>query len=363
MSHVKARVARLIENPFIRRVGWHLKRMSEQVEASFFRSLLIGLVVILLFISLIVWTFETDHEIADFGASFYWAATTVLGQGDASYASGPVGWVMGWLLGLFGVAIVATITGALVGFMIDFLLKEGQGMGASGYRDHVIVCGWNATARNLIEELKEDEYGGRVVLIHDADKSPADDGVYFVRGSDTSEADLRRAGIENARSAIVCPADGSNEADMHSILVVLAIEAVAPHVRTVVEVNNPLHAKHFRRANVDEFLVTSMLSSHLLARSAMYPGLSELVTDIVSGGEGSELYRVELPDDCVDKPIDEVSAWLRRHHSATLLAVARSGVTHTNPASDFVLTTGDDLVVLAESLGKLRPYERAAAPA
>lgn len=363
MSHVKASVAKLFENPFLRRVGWHLRRLSGQVEAGFFRSLFFGLVAILILVSVIVWVFETDHELRDFGASFYWAATTVLGQGEAGYVSGPVGWVMGWLLGLFGVAIVATITGALVGFMIDFLLKEGQGMGASGYKDHIVVCGWNSTARSLIEELKEDEYGGKVVLVFDSEKSPAGDGVYFVRGSDTSEDDLKRAGIENARSAIVCPKDGSDEADMHSILVSLAIENIAPDVRTVVEINNPKHEKHFVRAKVDEFLVTSILSSHLLARSAMYPGLSELVTDIVSGGEGSELYRVELPDDCIDKPIDEVCAWLRRTHSATLLAVAREGVTHTNPATDFVLAAGDDLVVLAESLGKLKPYERAIAPA
>ncbi len=68
------------------------------------------------------------------------------------------GYLVSWLLVLFGVAIVATITGALVGFVIDFLLKEGQGMGASGYRDHIVVCGWNATARELINELSTDEY-------------------------------------------------------------------------------------------------------------------------------------------------------------------------------------------------------------
>lgn len=355
MSRVKDRLARLFENPFVRRVGWHLRRVSEQLEGGFFRSLLAGLLVILLVISVIVWGFETERSLAAFGASFYWAATTVLGQGDASFASGPVGWVMGWLLGLFGVAIVATITGALVGFMIDFLLKEGQGMGASGYANHIVVCGWNATARDLIAELRHDEYGVKVVLLCDAEKSPAGDGVYFVRGSDTSDADLKRAGIERALSAIVCPKDGSDEADMHSILVVLAIEAIAGDVRTIVEVNNPLHAKHFHRTNVDEVLVTSKLALHLLARSAMYPGLSELVTDIVSGGVGSELYRVELPAECVDKNIDEVSAWLRRHHSATVLAVTRGDATHTNPAAGFVLSAGDDLVVLATSLGELRP--------
>ena len=47
-------------------------------------------------------------------------------------------------------AIVAALTAAVVGFVIDFLLKEGQGMGASGYQDHVVVCGWNATARCML---------------------------------------------------------------------------------------------------------------------------------------------------------------------------------------------------------------------
>ena len=148
---------------------------------------------------------------------------------------------------------------------------------------------------------------------------------------------------------------------MHSILTALAIESIAPHVRTVVEVNNPAHVPHFRRANADEVLVTSKLAFHLLARTAIYHGLSELVTDIVSGGEGSELYRVSLPGEFVGMSIDEVSAALRARHSATLLAVSRDGTTFTNPGADFDLGPGDDLVVVAESLGTLSPLRSATA--
>ncbi len=144
---------------------------------------------------------------------------------------------------------------------------------------------------------------------------------------------------------------------MRSILAVMAIEAIAPQVRTVVEANNPMHVDHFRRADADEILVTSRLASHLLARSALYPGLSELVTDIVSGGEGSELYRVALPDDYVGLSVDDLSAKLRGDHRATLLAVTRGGRSMTNPSTDFRLQAGDDAVVVAESLGELRPLE------
>ena len=358
---MRDRIAVLFDSPFLKRVVWHVRRVGDKVDRRFFMSLVTGLAVILGVAALAVWVAETDRGLGDLGAAFYWSVTTVLGQGDASYVGGPVGWAMGWALGLFGVAIVATITGALVGFVIDFLLKEGQGMGASGYRDHIVVCGWNTTARDLVEELRSDHYDTRLVLLAPTDANPAGDGVYFVRGDTTNVEDLGRAGIASALSAIICPTDSSNEADMHSILTVLAIESIAPGVRTVVEVNNPSHVDHFRRAQVDEVLVTSRLASHLLARSAMYPGLSELVTDIVSGGVGSELYRVTLPDDCVGKSIDEVSSLLRSRHAATLLAVSREGSTHTNPGTDFRFSPGDDLVVVAESLGTLRPLRHATA--
>jgi voltage-gated potassium channel len=283
--------------------------------------------------------------------------TTVIGSGDASYVTSAGGFVIGWLLAFFGVAIVATLTAAIVGFVIDFLLKEGQGMGASGYSGHIVVCGWNATARELIDELQGDEFDSRIVVLHEAERSPAGADVYFVRGDTTSTADLERAGIPDAAAAIICPSDASNEADMRSILTVLAIETMAPKVRTVVEVNNPKHVEHVRRAHADEVLVTSQLASRLLARTALYPGLAELVTDIVSGGEGSELYRVALPDDYADLGLEELSSRLRREHNATLLAVTRDGHTLTNPPSDFRLSRGDTAVVVAESLGELQPLE------
>jgi voltage-gated potassium channel len=142
---------------------------------------------------------------------------------------------------------------------------------------------------------------------------------------------------------------------MRSILCVMAIESVAPGVRTVVEANNPAHVDHFRRAKADEVLVTSRLASRLLARSALYPGLSELVTDLVSGGEGSELYRIAIPEQMCGLTVDDFSARLRADHRATLLAVSRKGHVSTNPPTDFKMQPGDDAVVVAESLGTLAP--------
>ncbi len=347
----------VIASPLIRRVAWHVRRVGGQLDRRFFLSLAQGIVGFVLITAILITLFEKSWTFESIFDSFNWGIATVLGQGDSAFVTSPAGRIIGWLLILFGVAMLGMITGALVAMVIDFLLKEGQGLGASGFKDHIVVCGWNTTARDLINELRGDDYKQKVVVIADVDKNPAGDGVYFVRGDATSEDDLVRAGIKEASAALIFPNDASDGADMRSILIVMAIEHVAPEVRTVAEVNNPKHEPHFRRADVDELLVTSKVASHLLARSALYPGLTGIVTDIVSGGEGSELYRIVLPDEYIGLSIDAVSARLRTDHQATLLSVNRYGQAFVNPGADFVLEPGDDAVVVAESLGQLAPLE------
>jgi voltage-gated potassium channel len=367
MALIPARFATFFSVPILRRAAFHARRLTKGLDGSFFGRIGILLVAFLIFASALV-TFAERNEVNtdwddargffhELSGWIYWAVTTVMGQGDSSRVHTWIGYVTSWVLVLFGVAIVASITGALVGFLIDYLLKEGQGMGASGYREHIVVCGWNSTARELIQELSTDEYTTKIVVIHNTDKNPAGEGVYFVNGDITLAHDLKRAGIEDAMAAVVCPMDGSNEADMRSILCVMAIESLAPHVRTVVEVNNPAHVEHFQRADADEILVSSQLVSRLMARSSLYPGLAGLVTDIVSGGEGSELYRVQLPDAYVGLSVDDLSAKLRAEHRATLLSVSRGGQAYVNPPENFRLANGDDLIVVAESLGSLQPLE------
>ncbi len=347
----------MVGTPLVRRLLWHLSRVRGQLDRRFFLSLAQGIVAFVFVAAALItliekpWTFESMFD------AFNWGFATVLGQGDSAFVTSPGGRLIGWVLILFGVAMLGTITGALVAMVIDFLLKEGQGLGASGYKGHIVVCGWNTTARDLINELRGDDYRSKVVVLADLDKNPAGDGVYYVRGDATNESDLERAGIRDASTALVFPHDPSDDADMRSILTIMAIEHAAPGVRTVAEVNNPRHEAHFRRANVDELLVTSKIASHLLARSALYPGLTGLVTDIVSGGEGSELYRIALPDAYVGLSIDAVAARLRTEHRATLLSVNRGGHAFVNPGADFVLELGDDAIVVAESLGTLAPLE------
>ena len=126
----------LFAAPFMQRVGFHIRRITSGLDRQFFISLLLPIIGFVVVAAVVVTLIEGDkRSFGGFGSTFYWAITTVIGSGDPSYVSSPGGFIIGWLLAFFGVAIVAAMTGAVVGFVIDFLLKEGQGMGAAGYRD------------------------------------------------------------------------------------------------------------------------------------------------------------------------------------------------------------------------------------
>ena len=162
-----------LASPLMRRVAWHMRRVGGQLERRFFITLAEGIAAVVVLAAALVTLIEKSWTVDSLGASLNWAFFTVLGQGDSAFVTSAGGWVVSWLLVLFGVALLGVITGALVGMVIDFLLKEGQGMGASGYRDHIVVCGWNRSAQELIEELQGDEYEARVVLLH----QPAEAGI------------------------------------------------------------------------------------------------------------------------------------------------------------------------------------------
>jgi len=241
-------------------------------------------------------------------------------------------------------------------------------MGAVGRRDQVVGCGWSSTARDLVAELAGEDYRREVVVLHAGEisedlQAPA---VSWVRGDAADAVDVTRAGIGQAEVAVICPAETTDQADMRSILALMAIESVAPQVRTVVVVNNPARVDHFRREGADEVVVASRIASRLIARSSLFPGLAETVTDLVSGYDGTALHRVTLLEDHAGLTVDELSAHLRRQHRATLVAISRDGRSHVNPATDFVLQPGDDLVVVAESpapLASLAPLGQDETPA
>jgi hypothetical protein len=106
MTRLRRRLSDLfLSSPTLRRLAWHGRRISRSLDRRFVVRAVRVIVVFVLLAAFIVWLVEKDHTIAALADCIYWAFTTVLGQGQASFVVSPIGRLLSWTLIIFGVAI------------------------------------------------------------------------------------------------------------------------------------------------------------------------------------------------------------------------------------------------------------------
>jgi len=231
--------------------------------------------------------------------TFWWTIVTVatVGYGDKVPLS-VAGKILGIVCMLGGPLIMASTFGAVGINLYNRWMKGERGMSQIKSKNHLVICGWNAKANNIIDEIRlnEDLKSMPVTIIDDAiETRPVEEpSVSFVRGNAAETEVLHRANIGEARYAIVLASDSSPQADQKTVLVVLAIERENPAVITSAEINDMDNAVHLKRAGCDIIVNSPDLTSRMLAMSIQNSSITEIITDLVSG-EGNELYRNAVP--------------------------------------------------------------------
>ncbi|MDQ7780217.1 MAG: NAD-binding protein, partial [Planctomycetota bacterium] len=191
-----------------------------------------------------------------------------------------------------------------------------------------------------------------VIVDENLEQCPIDDPkVHFVKGDPAETETLLRAGILKANTAILMAdksAGNYNDVDSRNILVALAVETLNTKVHTCVEILNPRNYKHLARARADEVVCPSDIGTRLLAQSALTHGLSRFFNEIISFGEGSEIYKVKLASRLAGRPFADLLALLSKEHNIILLAVDQDGELLINPRHDLTVRQGASVYVLAE---------------
>lgn len=285
---------------------------------------------------------------------FWWVVLTLLDVTDPEFFPTTAG---GRLVGLFLTSLSTVLlwlfSALVVTIVLDVVLKEGQGMGRTKYRNHIIICGWNETAEEIIEQLHSADPNKPVVVLAELETKPVNyTWVDFVRGDPSNGRDLKRANVMEADVAIIFPVLGDDAADAQSLLTALAIETINRDVYTCVEVLDPKNREHFVRANVDEMFLKGELGAHLLARSTLCKGLSAIISELLRWDEGNEFYKIDLQDyypSMVGRTFDDALDYLRRNFNAILLGVERTTEREEmfiDPGEELVLLKGDEAIVV-----------------
>jgi len=81
----------ILASPLIRRVAWHLRRVTGQLDRRFFLSLTEGIIIVVAVAALLITLLEKPLTIESLFDSFNWGVATVLGQGTASFVTSRAG--------------------------------------------------------------------------------------------------------------------------------------------------------------------------------------------------------------------------------------------------------------------------------
>jgi voltage-gated potassium channel len=191
----------------------------------------------------------------------------------------------------------------------------------------------------------------------DKKEDAAFDDVYIVKGDPTSEVVLRRASVPRAHSVVIL-ADGreGKHADGKSVLTCITIRGICRGERQpniAVECHNSINRNHLRKAGADEIISSEELGLRLLARSALFHGMTRVYQELLTvGRDANEMYLLPAPEGLVGKDFVELTGMFARHRddrkSCLLIGIQRGDEMHLNPIGGEAgpLHHDDQLIVL-----------------
>lgn len=182
---------------------------------------------------------------------------------------------------------------------------------------------------------------GHEVLAVDRDQEAVDDIAPYVTQSVqadvTDEEVLTSFGLGNFDAAVV--AIGTNVQD--SVLVsLLCKEAGVPLV--IAKAMDELHGKVLSKIGVDRVIFPERDMGARLARSLVSPG----VLDLMELSDGYQVAEVVAPESWVGKTLMGLN--VRRNFGVSVIAVRRGDKFMASPAAEFIIKTGDTMVLLGK---------------
>lgn len=209
----------------------------------------------------------------------------------------------------------------------------------SRLRDHVIVCGYGRTGKQVVAEL---EQGGHSYVVVEMNPQPFDevqrDRRPHVHGDAASDEILQQAGIERARALV-----SAVDSDERNVYIVLTARSINPRLFIVARSSYPDSMPKLHRAGADRVVSPYTLSGRRMAALALQPAVVDTI-DMVMGGESTSMSIEEL---VVPAEASGLTAGALRRSGAILLAVRSSqGGLSVGPGDGHALQPADLLVAM-----------------
>ncbi|MEO7658942.1 MAG: potassium channel protein [Pyrinomonadaceae bacterium] len=217
---------------------------------------------------------------------------------------------------------------------------------------HYIVCGAGRVGRRIIRNLQSQKLP--YVIMENNEKMLVDferDGSLFVIGDATSEENLIKAGVKNAKGLATCLPD-----DADNVYVVLTARGLNSKLHIVARAVEEQAEPKLIRAGASRVVAPVIIGSQSMARALLKPAIADFMETIVA--ETLDLVfeevTVHLPSPYADTSIKDTN--LMSELNLIVVAIRRKdGQLEFQPNGDTVIGDGDLLIVIgkAESVQSL----------
>ncbi len=344
------------------------KEASNFLESKNLIRPLFILLILICIISPLIYFFESNNnlqinKIQDLANSsniskiedgIWWTIVTLttVGYGDF-YPKTFFGRLIALFVMTVGIVALAALNASLASILVQKKNKEDLGMCSYNLEKHIIICEWNYRSKQIIQELRKHSKTKKVpiVLIADIERKPIDDdNLFFINGAVNDET-LLKASLGKAKTVIILGDDKLDytSRDAKVILSTLTVESINKNAYTIVEILNEAYTATCQRACADEIIVSSNLNCNLIVSAAINHGISKVVSDILNYGDGSQLYKIPVPEDEIGLRFINMFVRMKQNNQCIVIAIqqGKEGEVISNPSSDYKLAANDYLIVIA----------------
>jgi voltage-gated potassium channel len=322
---------------------------------EFSRNTLTRVVFAITFFALIgaslVFLFEggVNEQFMAMGDAIWWVLVTMTTVGYGDKVPMTIGGrIIGIIIMFFGLALLSSFTATISSFFIAKKIKEGQGLEEIKLKNHLILCGWNFSAEQILSRLeKEKKKNGSIVLINQLNEENIADIIHrfsslkikFVRGDFSKEVVLNRANIQMAHTAVILP-DGSSglgsKSDERTILSTLTIKSINSKIKVFAYIIDRENLSHIRKAKADEVMISDDYAGYLMASHILAPGVPQTVHQLFSEEGLYKLNRQEIPAALQGKTYAELTKKFQSDQSGIPIGLGREdeGMDISNILSD-----------------------------